>query len=55
VKLLLNGNLSTANVESAVKNEAQNIGQQLQSGKKLNAKGIGNDLLNQLGGGTTKP
>ena len=55
VKLLLNSNLTTANVESAVKNEAQNIGQQLQSGKKLNAKGIGNDLLNQLGGGTTKP
>lgn len=55
VKLLLNSNLTTANVENAVKNEAQNIGQQLQSGKKLNAKGIENDLLNQLGGGTTKP
>jgi AsmA family len=55
VKMLLNGSLTTANVEGAVKNEASNVVQQLQSGKKLNAKSIESGFLNQLGGSTSQP
>jgi hypothetical protein len=55
VKLLLNANLTTANVESAVKNEAQNVVQDLQNKKKVDLKSVEKDFLNQLGGSTSQP
>jgi len=55
VKLLLNSNLTTANVESAVKNEAQNVVQDLQSKKKVDLKSVEKGFLNQLGGSTSQP
>jgi hypothetical protein len=55
VKLLLNGNLTTANVQAAVKNQAQNVVQDLQSGKKVNLKSVEKGFLNQLGGSTSQP
>ena len=55
VKLLLNSNLTTANVESAVKNEAQNVVQDLQGKKKVDLKSVEKGFLNQLGGSTSQP
>jgi len=55
VKLLLNSNLTTANVESAVKNEAQNVVQDLQNKKKVDLKSVEKGFLNQLGGSTSQP
>jgi hypothetical protein len=55
VKLLLNANLTTANVESAVKNEAQNVVQDLQNKKKVDLKSVEKGFLNQLGGSTSQP
>ncbi len=55
VKVLLNGNLTTAKMEDAAKNTAQKAVQDLQSGKKVNLKSMEKGFLNQLGGSTSQP
>ncbi len=55
VKLLLSGNITSANVENAAKNEIQNVAQQLGGNKPIHAKSIEKDFLNQLTGPTSQP
>jgi hypothetical protein len=38
-----------------VKNEAQNVVQDLQNKKKVDLKSVEKDFLNQLGGSTSQP